>query len=104
MAVILRVALPVFFSETLWEELVVPVAWLPKAKLVGERLTEGAPEAPANLDMQSTANTINSARSTRHEPFDILRPLVRRHRNKSLQTGILPLFWSALGASRQRVD
>jgi len=103
-AVMLRAALPVFSKETLWAELVVPVAWLPKDKLVDERLTEGAPEASANLDMQSTVNAIKSAHSTRHVPFDILRPFVRRYRNKSLQEGILLLFWSASGASRQRAS
>lgn len=37
----LSVAVPVFFTVMLFAELVVPVVWLPKARLLAERLTRG---------------------------------------------------------------
>ncbi len=37
----LKTPLPVFRNDMLWAELMVPLTWFPKAKLVGERLTEG---------------------------------------------------------------
>jgi len=39
--VILRAPLPVFLNAIPWVELVVPLAWFPNARLVGERLSEG---------------------------------------------------------------
>jgi hypothetical protein len=41
--VMLKVALPVLFSVTVCAELGISTGWLPKARLVGERLTMGPP-------------------------------------------------------------
>ena len=43
----LKVALPVLFKATVWAALVISTAWLPKARLVGERLTRAAVPVPA---------------------------------------------------------
>ena len=40
MAVMVKAPLPVFCNPMLWGELMVPVAWFPKAKLAVERLAE----------------------------------------------------------------
>src|SRR5437763_1975739 len=43
MPLIVKVAVPVFFSVTTCAALAVPTVWLPKLKEVGERLTAGVP-------------------------------------------------------------
>jgi len=39
----LKAALPALVNVTDWAELVLPTAWLPKARLVVERFAEGSP-------------------------------------------------------------
>ena len=52
MLVMLSVAVPVLVSVTVWAELVVPTVWLPKATLLGLRMTAGAPTpAPVRLTL-----------------------------------------------------
>jgi len=52
MPVMLRVAVPVLVSVTVWAELVVPTAWLPKATLLGLRPTAGrAAPVPVRLTL-----------------------------------------------------
>ena len=97
----LKVASPVFVRVRALAELVVPGSWFPKDRLVGDKLTEGWPAAPAHLEMQSTASTAKSGWRTGQPPRRIFRPLIRRHPNRLLQTGIILLHWSATGASRQ---
>jgi hypothetical protein len=46
MLLMLKAALPVLLSVKVWAELVVPTAWLPKARVVGERLATGFVLAP----------------------------------------------------------
>src|SRR5262249_2858601 len=41
MLVMVRVALPLLVRVTVWGLLVVPTLWLPKARLVGDRVTAG---------------------------------------------------------------
>ena len=49
MLVIVRVALPVFFSATVWALLLVPTGCSEKVKEAGERLTTGAVPVPVRL-------------------------------------------------------
>ena len=49
MLVMLKAALPVLLSVTVWAVLVVPTDWLPKARLVGERGSKGAVPVPERL-------------------------------------------------------
>jgi len=52
MPVMLSVAVPVLVSVTVCAELVVPTAWLPKATLLGLRLTAGkAAPVPVRLTL-----------------------------------------------------
>jgi len=52
MPVMLSVAVPVLASVTVWAELMVPTAWLPKATLLGLRLTAGrATPVPVRLTL-----------------------------------------------------
>lgn len=93
----LKVALPVFFTVRVWAGLVVLAGWLPKDRLVGEKLREGWAEAPANLEMQNTTNNVKSARRTCQPDRHAFRPLRRAYRKRSIQTGIILLRWSAKG-------
>jgi len=43
MLLMLKAALPVLLSVEVWAELVVPTAWLPKARVVGDKLAVGCP-------------------------------------------------------------
>jgi hypothetical protein len=46
---IVKVALPVLVSVTVWAVLVVAMAWLPKERLVGDRLRVAAVPVPERL-------------------------------------------------------
>lgn len=45
----LKAAVPLLVSVTVWAALVVPTSWLPKLRLVAERLTAGATPVPLKL-------------------------------------------------------
>jgi hypothetical protein len=61
----LKVALPVFFRVTVFAALVLPTVWLPKARLVGERLATGLAVAADKLTVQGgkkTSSVVMTAR------------------------------------------
>ena len=49
MLVMFNAAVPVLLSVTAFAPLVLPTCWLPKSRLVGERLTTGAPPLPVRF-------------------------------------------------------
>jgi len=57
--VMLKAALPALFNVTDWAVLVISTAWLPKARLVVERLAEGCPTpVPDNEVLKQGRNNV----------------------------------------------
>ena len=59
--VLLKAALPVLLRVTVCTVLVLPTAWLPKARLVGERLTTAAVPVPEAHCLRAAPGIVRDA-------------------------------------------